>query len=315
MLVTATLRPAWELMNRALFRPSSFNAWISFGVIFFLQSCLETEGTNFNLNLPGRGGGGGLSGPGPGGPHMPVIDPSVIALVVVGVLVVVIPMVVLALWLGTRGQMMAIRAVASARAELGATWNGTRDAGYGLFRFQLVLSAISAVLSLPIVVFFAMTVIQLLQNEVTFDDVFTTMLILGLMLVVLWIPFAIVKSLVRNFVAPIMLRDGVGAIEAWRKFWSVGRNEVGAIIGFLALRIVFEVGAGMLGVAVGYLTCCIGFLPVIHQALMSPWYVFERAWSLEVLASMGPGFDLIQREPVGWYGPYAQPYYPPPPPR
>ena len=306
MLVTATLRPAWDMVNRALFRPAQFNTWISFGLIFFLQSCLETEGANLNLRLPGKGGF--PSGPpGPGGFHMPVIDPSVIALVVVGALVVTIPLVVLALWLGTRGQMMAIRSVASARAEIGAMWAGTRDAGYALFRFHLVITSISAVLSLPIAAFFVITLLRLARSEATFDDVSPTLAVLGLLLIALWIPTAIVKSLVRNFVAPIMLRDGTGVVEAWRKFWSVGQHSVGPMIGFMLLRVVVELVAGVVGVMVGYLTCCIGFLPVVHQTLMSPWYVFERAWSLEVLASMGPGFDLIQREPVGWYGPYAQP--------
>jgi hypothetical protein len=312
MLVTATMRPAWELVNRALFRPAQFNTWISFGVIFFLQSCLETDGGgNYNLNLPGRGSGfpGGAPPGGPGGP--PTIDPSVLSLVIVGALVVAIPIVVVALWLGTRGQMMAIRSVANARAEIGASWNGTRDAGYALFRFHLVLTVISGILALPIAAFLVITGLRLVRGDATWDDALPTFAVLALLLFVLWVPLAIVKSLVRNFVAPIMLRDGTSAVEAWRKFWSVGKNSVGPMIGFLLLRAVVEIAAGMLGLAVGYLTCCIGFLPVIRQTQMSPWHVFERAWSLEVLASMGPGFDVIQREPVGWYGPYAQPIPPP----
>jgi hypothetical protein len=89
-----------------------------------------------------------------------------------------------------------------------------------------------------------------------------------------------------------MLKHGVGAREGWKRFWAVGHNHLGGIVLFFFLRICVAVGAGIVGVIAGVFTCCLGFLPVLHQTLMAPYYVFERAWSLEVLASMSPDFDL-----------------------
>ena len=115
---------------------------------------------------------------------------------------------------------------------------------------------------------------------------------LGVVLLLVMIPFALVGAMARNFVAPIMLKHGLTAREGWKRFWAVGKDHVGSIIGFFVLRIVVAIGAGIVGTIAAVCTCCLGFLPILHQTLMAPYYVFERAWTLEVLASMSPDFDL-----------------------
>ena len=105
-----------------------------------------------------------------------------------------------------------------------------------------------------------------------------------------------------------MWKDGTSSREAWKKFWSVGKNFIGQIVLFFVLRIVFSMLAGVIGVVAGFVTCCLGFLPVLHQTVMAPYYVFERAWTLEILASMGPEFDVrsagvAPQGPTGFGGP------------
>ncbi len=63
-------------------------------------------------------------------------------------------------------------------------------------------------------------------------------------------------------------------------------------------------------VIAGFLTCCLGFLPVQHQTLMAAYYVFGRAWTLEVLASMSADFDVRSGSggavaPAAPYNPYG----------
>ena len=83
----------------------------------------------------------------------------------------------------------------------------------------------------------------------------------------------------------------------------------------------FSLVAALAGVLGALLTCCLGFLPVIHQTIMAPYYVFERAWTLEILASMSPDLDLraLPPDPYGpgggsyGGGPYYGPGGGPPP--
>jgi hypothetical protein len=338
MRVTGTLGPAWDRMVRLLFRPFGIGTWFSFGVIFFLQSCME-GGSNSNFRVPsssgwggGGGGGGGGTGSSGGATHhiggalrgpfsgLPSsFDTGVIVGLLIGLAVALVALTLVALWLGTRGQMMAIRSVASGNALIGEAWTATGAAGRALFKFHLVLMGLGVVVFAPLVAVGVFLFLPIAREETSFDDAWPAFLALGGVAVLAALPFALVSALTSNFVAPVMLKEGLGARAAWKRFWNVARAHVGALFGYFILRIIFSIGAAIVGTIASFLTCCLGFLPVLHQTLMAPWYVFERAWSLEVLASLGPEFDLVTREPAvpypmtpGYYSPYAPP--PPPPP-
>lgn len=328
MRVTDSIGPAWERTKAVLFRPFNLGTWFSFGFVFFLQSCMEGGGGN--LNIPN--GSGGNSGSGSGGgetdnaishalgalgpPRMPWADlePGLVVGIVVAAAVIAIPLILLAYWLGTRGQMMAIQCAAVGRADVGALWSGTRSQANKLLKFHLALAGISLVVFLPVLVVGALLIAPRLSAGEGFESVLGVIVGLAVLVLILVIPFAIVGGMTRNFVAPIMLKYDIGAREAWKRFWAVGRDHVGGIIGFFLLRFVFAIGAGIVGTIAGLLTCCIGLLPVMHQTLMAPYYLFERTWTLEVLASMHPDFDLRNAEAAApAYPPYGPAGYGPPP--
>ena len=311
MRVTESMGPAWETMKRILFRPFNAGTWFSFGFIFFLQSCMEGGGGGGNgLNLPGNSSGGsrghdgdtgnsvlriahdvanalGLSA-GPG--ELP--DTGLLVIIVAVACVVAIPLIILSMWLGTRGQMMAIRSVAVGRGGIGEQWNATRDAGGMLFKFNLAMTAISFVLFVPLAVIGVVLLLPVIRDGVAIESMLPMLLGLGAVAILVMLPFFLIGAMARNFVAPIMLKHGIGAREGWVRFWAVGRNHLGSIIFFYVMRVVVGIGAGIVGFVASLLTCCLGFLPVLHQTLMAPYYVFERAWVLEVLASMSPDFDM-----------------------
>lgn len=340
MRVTDSITPAWERMKAVLFRPFNLGTWFSFGLVFFLQSCIEGGGGN--LNIPNGGGGGGgsgrsrdtdesivhaVSGLAPRGMPFADMDTGLIVGIAVGVVIAMIPVFILMYWLGTRGQMMAIQGVAAGRSEVGQLWSSVKSPAGKLFKFHLVLGLLGLVVLLPPVAIGIVLVLPVIREGGSWESVLGPLVGLGALLVILMIPLAIVGGITRNFLAPIMLKHDIGAREAWTRFWAVGRDHVGGIFGFFMLRFVFAIGAGIVGTVAGLLTCCLGFLPVLHQTLMAPYYFFERAWTLEVLASMSPEFDVrvtgdapppaypqYGAGPYGappGYGPSDNPYAPP----
>ena len=154
------------------------------------------------------------------------------------------------------------------------------------------MSGISIVVFLPLVGGGVLIAMPVLRDGVAIESVLPALIGLGVVLVLLMLPLLLVNAMARNFVAPIMLKHGVGAREGWTRFWAVGRSHMGGIFLFYIMRLIVGIGAGIVGIVAGFLTCCLGFLPVLHQTLMAPYYVFERAWTLEVLASMSPDFDV-----------------------
>lgn len=342
MRVTESMGPAWETMKRMLFRPFNIGTWFSFGFIFFLQSCMEGGGGGNNLRLPNMGGNGGNGGGGSSGdtgnnlagifhdllrptPEIPEI--GVLVLILAAVIVVAIPLVILMLWLGTRGQMMAIRAVATGQPGIGDHWNATRDAGGKLLKFHLAMTGIGTVIFLPIVGGGVLLAMPMIRDGAAIESILPALIGLGMVALLFMIPLLLVSAMARNFVAPIMLKHGIGAREGWVRFWAVGKNHIGGLFLFYVMRIIVGIGAGIVGIVAGFLTCCLGFLPVLHQTVMAPYYVFERAWTLEVLASMSPDFDVrgggggepappMPYNAPGGYNPYAgqpgdNPYAPP----
>lgn len=326
MRVTESMGPAWERMKSLLFRPFAIGTWFSFGLAFFLQSCIEGDGgSNFNLPSGGGSGGGGshrgesdddiggllhdLGGRlgsslgGAGGRPDPLaalerLDSAMLVAILVGAVAVAIPIVLLMTWLGTRGQMMAIRGVASGRADISENWSGTREAGGALFKLHLALMGLGLVTLGPVVGIGAAVVgMPILRDHADYHAMVVPILVLAVVALLVMIPFLLVRAMTRNFVAPIMLKHGIGARDAWMRFWAVGRAHVGSIFVFFILRAVVGLGAAIVGTVAGFLTCCIGFLPFLHDTLMAPYHVFERAWTLEVLASMSPDFDLRQAPP------------------
>jgi hypothetical protein len=310
MRVTESMGPAWETMKRLLFRPFHVGTWFSFGFIFFLQSCMEGGGGN-NFRIPGGGNSGGSGGShggdtgnnlaglvhdlfgSSGGSSVPALpDTGVMVIALAVAVIVVIPILLLMLWLGTRGQMMAIRAVASGQAGIGDQWNATRDAGGKLFKFQLAMMGIGVVVFVPIGVVGVVAAMPVIRDGARIESILPALLGIGFVALLAMLPLFIVSAMARNFVAPIMLKHGLSAREGWKRFWAVGRQHVGGIVVFYVMRMLVSIGAGIVGIIAGFLTCCLGFLPVLHQTLMAPYYVFERAWTLEVLASMSPDFDV-----------------------
>ena len=343
MRVTESMGPAWETMKRILFRPFNLGTWFSFGFIFFLQSCIEGGGGGNGLRLPNMGGSGNSGRGGSSGdtsnnlaglvhdllrPSADLPEAGVIVVIAAIACVVAIPLIIVMQWLGTRGQMMAIRSVATGQGGVGDQWNATRDAGSKLFKFHLAMMAIGLLVFVPVAGGGLLVAMPVIKDGAAIESILPALIGLGLVALLLMIPLLLVNAMARNFVAPIMLKHGVGAREGWTRFWAVGKNHVGGLFLFYVMRVLVGLGAGIVGIVAGFLTCCLGFLPVLHQTVMAPYYVFERAWTLEVLASMSPDFDLRggggQQPPPtpynqgggGGYNPYVgqpgdNPYAPP----
>ncbi len=316
MDVTGTLSPAWDRTKRVLFRPFDLGTWFSFGVIFFVQSLIEGTPT-FSY----RRFGGSSSKTSPGGTFgvgniKDIVDSArkwmadnMGALVIGAILgfILVVGLGLVFMWLGTRGQMMSIRAVSTGRAAVGEHWRETRKAGWDLFKFQLILAVIGGVVWTPLLVLAVYRFVDLVDSGVTDEGA----LVLGMtpfvvVSIVLALVFGVVHGILRNLVAPVMLRYDLTAGGAWARFRVLAPGSFGAIALFFLIRFGVGILAAIVATVVTLCTCCIGGLPVINQTLLAPWHFFERAYGLYVLESIGPEMKML--EPLR----DAYPQYPPP---
>lgn len=212
--------------------------------------------------------------------------------------------------------MMSIRAVATGASDVGTAWRETQRPAARLFKFHMLVGLLMMGLFLPVLGGTAVITVPLIKSHAEPLAIVPVLLGAGILCLLMAIPFMLLGAMARNFVAPVMLKHDLGARDAWKKFWSVGRAHVGSIIVFFLLRGLVAGLASIVALMAAVLTCCVGLLPVIHQTIMAPYYVFERAWGLNVLASLGPDFDLIggagaPGAPPGFGGGYGPPGPPP----
>lgn len=325
MQVTEPLSDAWRRTRQLLFRPFNLGTWFSFGVMFFLQDLIEGGGSG-SVRLPSSSTSG-RGGAGPSGVglkdfvdqyHSFMADkgPAVVgvaaAVIVIGFLVGSI-----FVWLGTRGQVMGIVAVARGNASIGQAWGESKDAAWSLFKFRLLLSVVGFALSGPLLVLAFLRFVDLVDEGVTdpgplFSGLVPFVVVLGF----IGIAFSLVTALLRNFVAPMMWRFDLNVREGWSRFFEFAQGRWGAIAMFFGLRLVMGIGVGLASAILVTCTCCIGALPVLQQTLMAPWHVFERAYGLYAIESAGSEWSMVDElhDPNGGWMPPPPGGYPPPAP-
>ena len=279
----AAAQAALEHTRRQLF-PFRLERWFLLGVAAFLDQCGRSAGGGAGGGAPPGGGAGGsrellrLGGWWPLG--------SFELLLVCVALGVGFVLLLLALWLNSRGVFIYADGVATGRAELSRPWREHRQRANDYFRWYLGL----VVLTLGgVALVLAMGAALALSAD---RRGFQPLLWLGVALVVclfvcLLVAASLASLLLRDFVAPVQWRRGIGCRAAIEHVLSLVARYPLAFLLYVLLKIVFAVVVGIVSILAGCMTCCLGFLPVIRQTLLQPVFYFERAWSLFLLREMG----------------------------
>jgi hypothetical protein len=194
---------------------------------------------------------------------------------------------------------MFARAVARDEVAFGVNWNATKHLAGSLFKFRLVLAIIASSLTLGAFGSLFLIFYRLLRRNET--DVTAYFFELGPIalawFVALLIP-SIITAILRNFVVPLMLHLQQPCMNSFRTFMPILKANVGTVVLFFVVRSFFFLFFGFANTMLTLMTCCIGGLPVINQALTSPFHVFDRAWSMCALRSLGKGFDVFSEKDI-----------------
>jgi len=304
MNVADSLAQAWTHMKRMLF-PFDLNKWLFLGVIIFLDTLFEGCG----------GGGGGGDGDSSDGAPVEVADRvnqakdwvmqnlDILVPVAIVLFVVIVGLVILFAWLQSHGTMMFVRAVARNDASIGVNWGETRRPAFSLFLFRLALTAVGF---LALVLLFVVATAGILEEAALgtqepwpYIAILLPIIILGLCMA---LPYWLVETLLRNFVAPLMYRSNLTCLDAWRDLGNILQGNVLMVIVFLIIRFAYFIPFVIAAVISGLCTCCIGWLPVVHHTLFAPFYVFDRAYSLYVIESLGEEYRIIHPIPLETIG-------------
>ena len=300
----APLRRAWARMKGILFNPFNLGKWLVIGFSAWLA------------RLAGGGGGGGtrfnmgrdraaslhvrqaLRG---AWEHLRA-HPHWLALIVLGAAVLLV-IGLLLLWISSRGKFIFLDNVVHDRARIAEPWRLFAQRGDSLFLWRLGF-LLACVIALAVMGTLAVVSAGGFSGFGFGNVRATTITVLAILAVFVWgIACAYVSLFLDSFVVPVMYKDGIGAVEAWRRLLPWIELHLGSFLlyGLFLLGLAVAVGVGV--VVVGLLTCCVGLLlvvlPYVGTVILLPFLVTYRALSLEFLAQLDAGFAIFpeQTEP------------------
>jgi len=284
------LTRSWERTRSQLLKPFRLETWLTLGFAAFLSEWMSGGWGQAAWQRRVEWHGGGPW-------HMPsllpalVLGPLLIGLISLGVVVGIV-----LLWLGSRGKFVFLDDVLRGRSAIVEPWNRCARLGNSLFLWKLVLWIVAGLIVGTVLLSIAGTAV-LAWIGTHSPLLLAPPIVLGVVLAgLLGLLFAYVQLLLDDFVVPLMLRDGITASAAWRRFMPLFREHPGAFILYGLFVLVLFVVVGGAVVAVGFATCCVGFLllalPYVAQVVLLPLYVTYRGLGPEFLAQFGPDFDV-----------------------
>ena len=315
--VVAAAQQAIEIARVRLF-PLRIERWLALGVVAMLDQCGRGSAGG-NVGFPG-GGPGGTGSPGSSSGSARAADElsqawgwihehlAILIAAAVAVLALVIALIAIVTFLRSRGVFMYIDDVATGRADIVRPWHEHRDKAWSFFAWSFGTSLVGLALALVLAVPLVMLIVSMIRSGASCAPVGGVVAII-LLFIAMGLTLALFGVFLRDFVAPIQMALGVPCGPAIRVAWGLVKGNPLTFLGYLGLKLVFAIAAGILALVAGCFTCCIGFLPVIRQTLLQPVYYFERAWSMLLLRQAG--YDLF---PPGAFTPPAPPPLAPPPP-
>lgn len=218
-----------------------------------------------------------------------------VALIVVGAILLFVLILVL-LWLSSRGKFMFLDNVIHRRALISPPWREYRQEGNSLFRWRLVFGLIVfAIIGAIIYHLWQMAHQRWLETEDLWA-ILPSLISWGLFLFMGLLVVGYIGLLLNGFIVPVMYKHRITATQAWSRFLTIHWPHLGSFILYALLMLVLHV-AVIVGIILGGLfTCCLGFvlmvIPYVNSVVLLPVSYGFRAFSVEFLAQFGPEFDV-----------------------
>ncbi|HLP17475.1 MAG TPA: hypothetical protein VK470_14520 [Bacteroidota bacterium] len=303
------LSRAWGRTKNMLFHPFDIGKWFALGFSAFLAGLTD---------WPGGGGGGGGRGPAgnfdirhavdwdyvfdfPNQVSLWIAEHHFWVLIIIASLLFILVLSVVLTWLSSRGIFMFLDNVVHNRSRIGQPWREFKGHGESIFLWRLALGFLSVVMFLELVVaafFIARTIYFRGDPLSSFIALWTGFALIGF---VFFLVVHFISRMLTDFIAPIMYKENVSVLDAWRKFLVLFPDHIWDMILYyffiIGLYILVAIGV----VIIGVVTCCCGFIllaiPYIGSVVLLPVSVTFRTLSLEFLAQFGEQYTVIPSDP------------------
>ena len=284
--IFAPFGAAYEWMKTILFRPFDFGRWFVIAFAAFLGGAWG-NGFNFNFN-DWKGGdwkyrwsshGNNITDGG--------VPAWVIAFIILGALLLLVIIVAIT-WVTSRGQFIFTDCVVKNRAAIAEPWREFRREGNSYFLFTLVFGALGMLVSGVVVLIVAVPFGFFSGEDANFRaPIIAILIVLGLA----YFAFALFLALIFHFMVPVMYRRRCSAKDAFLDVLKLILRNPGPFVLLVLFGIVLTIAVGIVATIIACMTCCIGGLPYISTVLLLPAHVWLRSFKLLFVRQFGDAYD------------------------
>ena len=278
--IFAPFGEAFETTTKILFRPFDLAKWFVIGFAAWLATMFG--GLNFNFRSYNKDNWNWKAQ----AKDLPFSfdeAPPWLIPVIIGGAIVVLAVVLLLLWLNSRGRFMFTDCIVRNRGAIAEPWREYRPEGNRYFLLQLIISVCSMLIGGGFALLFLLR-----WHWKTLIVPLPILILLGVTFVLV----ALVVALIMKFTVPVMYRRRCAATEAFGAVWRLIVAQPGIFILFGLFYILLYIAAAMIGCLAACVTCCLAALPYIGTVILLPLVMFLYTYPLCFIRQFGDPYDV-----------------------
>ena len=268
-----TISLAFQHTKAQLLHPFRFGQWIRLALLGLATGELSSGGgCNSNFNIPSGAGKHPSSGDQliPAWPHLPHLPLPELVAIIAGALLLFLVIGVAFLYLNSICRFILFDSIIKKQVIFRGSWTQWRPAGRRFFTwqilFQIVMMMCFVILAgIPLGIAYA-------AGWLTAPKQHLLPLILGgivlfFVLMILVFGALLVQVIAKDFVVPMMALEGLDWDEAWKRVLAMLKAEKGGYAGYIGMKVVLAIAAGILLGIVTFICMLAILLPVIGVAV------------------------------------------------
>jgi hypothetical protein len=262
--------PAFEHTKQQLLKPFSFGQWARIALLAMATGEMSSGGgcnshipTSIPTNFPTHQTQDNFLQSSAWPDFLRGIDPALIGTLLLVAFVGFIVLVLVWMYVSSISRFVLYDTIVRRHCDMGSAWDQWHSQGMRFFWWQLALMVfslgLSALMLLPLII----PLIGLIKSHGKPDAAFFLGFLPFLALFFVFSMFMLlVAVLTKDFVVPIMAVDGVGVIEGWRRLIAMMKADAPNYVGYIGMKIVLVIGAGIVFSIVGGIVVVLLMIPV-----------------------------------------------------
>jgi hypothetical protein len=261
---------AFQHTKQQLFQPFRFGQWTKLAFVGLLAGELGSGGgfNGSNFRLPHQPDmSRHFMDPGWGG-----IDPALLGGLVAVLVITALVFAIVLMYISSVMRFILFDSVMTKECHIRVGWSRRQGPGWRYFLWKLLyllitLGVFATLVGLPLA--FAYGAGWLTEPREHLLPLILGGIVLFFAFLIVFVASAVIFVLTKDFVIPQMAFENIGAFEGWRRLWPLLQAEKGGFAGYIGMKILMAIGAGIL---VGIATLILGLfiaIPTIGLSILA----------------------------------------------